>query len=114
MNEQLVMDLANNIIWLTLFCLVGGMLIGWYATFTHYRQKEREREAAEDYKKAERIKFPPKSDLDRLRDAMRVLDGIVDYYFIKWDDTEWTYNDGLKVVERHFPLPETNKDKKED
>lgn len=45
---------------------------------------------------------------------MRVLDEITDYYFIKWDDTEWTYNDGLKVVERHFPLPETNKEKKED
>ena len=47
MNEQLVMDLASNITWLVLFCLVGGMLIGWYATFTHYRQKEREREAEE-------------------------------------------------------------------
>ena len=113
MNAQLVMSLANNIIWLTLFCLFGGMLIGWYATFTHYRQKEREREAVEYYKKEERVKIPPKSDLDRLRDAMRVLDGIVTYYFIKWDVTEWTYNDGMKVVERHFPLPETNKDKED-
>ena len=50
MNEQLVMDLASNITWLVLFCLVGGMLIGWYATFTHYSQKEREREAVEDNK----------------------------------------------------------------
>ena len=108
------MDLANDIVWLMPFCLVGGMLIGWYATFMHYRQKEREREAVEDYKNAERIKYPPKSDLDRLNDAMRALDGIVNYYFIKWYDTEWTYNDGQKVVERQFPLPETNKNKKED
>ncbi len=113
MNAQLVMSLADNIIWLTLFCLFSGMLIGWYVTFTYYRQKEREREAVEDYKKKERVKIPPKSDFDRLRDAMRVLDGIVTYYFIKWDDTEWTYSDGLKVIERHFPLPETNKDKEE-
>lgn len=113
MNEQLVSELANNITWLVLFCLVSGMLIGWYVTFTHYRQKEREREAVENYKIVERTKYPQKSDFGRLHDAMRVLNGIVTYYFIKWDDTEWTYNDGLKVVERHFPLPETNEDKKE-
>lgn len=113
MNEQLVMDLANDIIWLTLFCLFGGMLIGWYVTFTYYRQKEREREAVECYKMEERIKIPPESDLDRLYDAMRVLDGIVTYYSIKWDDTEWAYNDGLKVIERHSPLSETNKDKED-
>lgn len=107
------MDLANNITWVVLFCLVGGMMIGWYATFTHYRQKEREREVVEDYKKEERVKNPPPSDLDRLHDAMSVLDWIVDYYFIKWDVTEWTYNDGLEVDERNFPLSETNKDKKE-
>ncbi len=114
MNEQLVVELANNILWLTILCLLAGMFVGWYITFTHYRQKEREREAVENYKQEERVKNPPKSDLDRLHDAMRVLDGITDYYFIKWEDTEWTYNDGLKIVERHFPLPNINKEAKDD
>ena len=113
MKEQLVMYLASDIIWLALFCLVGGMLIGWYVTFTQYRQKEREREAVEFYKKSERIKHPPKTDLDQFYDAMRVLNRTVTYYFVKWNDTEWTYKDGQDIVVRHFPSPETNKDKKE-
>ena len=116
MNEQLVIDLANNIIWLTLFCLVGGMLIGWYATFTHYRQKEREREAVENYKSdQEKHHTVPilKTYDERQRDVLRDLQRFCDSYTVTDEDKRWTYINGLmKVTERHFPLPET--DKKED
>lgn len=114
--EQLVIDLANNITWLVLFCLVGGMLIGWYATFTHYRQKEREREAVEDYKleqKKHQTLRPPKSYEENQRDVLRDLQRFCDSYTVTDEDKRWTYINGLmKVTERHFPRPYT--DKKED
>jgi hypothetical protein len=116
MNEQLVMDLANNITWLVLFCLVGGMLIGWYATFTHYRQKEREREAVEDYKLKQEKRppiQPPKTYDELQRDLLRDLQRFCDSYTVTDEDKRWTYINGLmKVAERHFPRPDT--DKKED
>lgn len=115
MNEQLVMDLADNIIWLTLFCLVSGMLIGWYVTFTHYRQKEREREAVEEEKlkleKRQAIR-PPKTYEENQRDVLRDLQRFCDSYTVTDEDKRWTYINGLMVAERHFPRPDT--DKKED
>ena len=113
MNEQLVMDLANNIIWLSLFCLVSGMLIGWYATFTHYRQKEREREAVENYKLKQEKRppiQPPKTYDELQRDILRDLQRFCDSYTVTDEDKRWTYINGLmKVTERHCPLPETDK-----
>jgi hypothetical protein len=99
MNEQLVMDLAENITWLVFFCLISGLLIGWYATFTYYRQKERERKAVEDYKREERVKFPPKSDLQRAQDAMNELQRIVTRYHVEWDTTHWDFDDDVEEKE---------------
>ncbi len=116
MNEQLVMDLANNITWLVLFCLVGGMLIGWYATFTHYRQKEREREAVENYKLEQEKRppiRPPKTYEENQREILRDLQRFCDSYTVTDEDKRWMYINGLmKVTERRFPRPDT--DKKED
>jgi hypothetical protein len=113
MTEQLVMDLANNITWLVLFSLAGGMLIGWYATFTHYRQKEREREAVEDYKLKQEKRppiQPPKTYEENQRDVLMDLQCFCDSYTVTDEDKRWTYINGLmKVTERHFPLPETDK-----
>ena len=98
MTEQLVMDLANNITWLVLFSLAGGMLIGWFATFTHYRQKEREREAVEDYKLKHEIRptpRPPKTYEENQRDVLSNLQRFCDSYTVTDGDKRWTYIDEL-------------------
>ena len=99
MNEQLVMGLANNITWMVFFRLISGLLTGWYATFTYYRQKERERKAVENYKREERAKNPPKSDLQRARDAMNELQRIVTRYHVELDTTHWDFDDDVKEKE---------------
>ena len=90
------MDFANNITWLALFSLVGGMLIGWYATFTHYRQKEREREAVEDYKleqeRRQALQLPETYD-EKQRDVLSNLQRFCDSYTVTDDDRRWTYID---------------------
>ena len=91
------MELANNITWLALFSLVGGMLIGWYATFTHYRQKEREREAVEDYKLEQERRQAlqlPKTYEENQRDVLSNLQRFCDSYTVTDDDRRWTYIDG--------------------
>ena len=98
MTEQLVTDLANNITWLALFSLVGGMLIGWYATFTHYRQKEREREAVEDYKLEQERRQAlqlPKTYEENQRDVLSNLQRFCDSYTVTDGDKRWTYIDEL-------------------
>ena len=91
------MDLANNITWLALFSLVGGMLIGWYATFTHYRQKERVREAVEDYKSEQEKRQTlqqHKTYEENQRDVLSDLQRFCDSYTVTDDDRRWTYTDG--------------------
>ena len=92
MNDNLVMDLANNITWLALFCFISGLLIGWYVTFTHYRQKERERQAVLDYKRRELGVIQLKSDLRRIQDAMNELQCLVTHYHIESDVRCWDYD----------------------
>ena len=101
MNEELVTTLATNIIGVAFFSFIGGLLAGWYATFSHYRQIERERKAVSDYINHQKTKNPPPTDLERAQKAMDTLQGIVTRYHIEWDETEWDYieDNGLKDKE---------------
>jgi len=91
MNEELVTTLANNIIGVTFFSFIGGLLVGYYATFSHYRQKERERKAVSDYINHTKTKNPPPSPLSIARKAMDTLQDVVTRYHIERGDTEWDY-----------------------
>ena len=91
MKEELILSLADNMIWCVVFCIVSGALAGWYATFSHYRQKEREREAVESYKLEERTSRPPKSDFEKVQDCLRTLEKIITKYHVEWSETHWDY-----------------------
>ena len=91
MNEELITTLATNIIGVTLFSFVGGVLAGWYATFAHYQQIERERKAVSDYIKSKKTETPPPSECDQVRAAMNTLQKHVDNYHVEWRDTTWDY-----------------------
>jgi len=93
MKEEFITSLATNIIGVTFFSFVGGVLAGWYATFTHYRQKERERKAVSDYINHQKTKNPPPTELEKVQKAMDTLHGIVTRYHIEWEGTEWDYID---------------------
>lgn len=101
MNEELVTTLATNIIGVTFFSFVGGVLAGWYATFAHYRQIERERKAVSDYINHQKTKNPPPSLLEIMQKAMDTLQEHVTRYHIEWNETEWDYieDNGLKNKE---------------
>ena len=91
MNEESVTILANNIIGVTFFSFIGGLLVGWYATLSHYRLKERERKAVSNYINHTKTKNPPPSDFERAQKAMDTLQDIVTRYHIEWGDTVWNY-----------------------
>lgn len=93
MNEELITTLANNIIGVTFFSFVGGVVAGWYATFAHYRQIERERKAVSDYISDHKTKIAPPTELEKVQKAMDTLHGIVTRYHIEWEGTEWNYID---------------------
>ena len=93
MNEELITTLATNIIGVTFFSFVGGVLAGWYATFTHYRQKERERKAVSDYINHQKTKIQTPTKLEKVQKAMDALQCIVTRYHIEWEGTEWNYID---------------------
>ena len=93
MNEELVTTLATNIIGVTFFSFVGGVLAGWYATFAHYRQIERERKAVNDYINHQKTKNPLPSVFDQIRAAMNTLQKYVDNYHVELDGTTWDYRD---------------------
>ena len=98
MNEELVTTLATGV---AFFSFIGGLLAGWYATFSHYRQIERERKAVSDYINHQKTKNPPPTYFERVQKAMEMLQGIVTRYHIEWDNTEWDYieDNGLKDKE---------------
>ena len=91
MNEELVTTLATNIIGVAFFSFIGGLLAGWYATFSHYRQKERERKAVSDYINHTKTKNPPPLPFERAQKAMDTLQDIVTRYHIEWDESVWDY-----------------------
>lgn len=91
MNEELITMLATNIIGVTFFSFVGGVIAGWYATFAHYRQVERERKAVSDYICHQKTKTPPPSECDQVRAAMNTLQKHVDNYHVEWNDATWDY-----------------------
>ena len=103
MNEELVTTLATNIIGVVIFSFIGGLVAGWYATYLHYRQIERERKAVSDYINHQKTKNPPPTYLERVQKAMEMLQGIVTRYHIEWGDTEWDYieDNGLKDKKIH-------------
>ena len=100
MNEELVTTLANNIIGVTFFSFIGGLIVGWYATFSHYRQKERERKAVSDYINHTKTKNPPPSDFDKAQKAMDTLQNIVTRYHIERSETVWDYDDDSHRLEQ--------------
>ena len=66
---------------------IGGLLIGWYPTFCHYRAKEQEQEAVRKALKAhidhEKVKNPPPTDWQEAIDIIAQLNNsIVDEYHI--------------------------------
>ena len=91
MNEELVTTLATNIIGVIFFSFIGGLLAGWYATFSHYRQIERERKAVSDYINHLKTKNPPPTEFERVQKAMDTLQRVVTRYHIEWGETEWDY-----------------------
>ena len=91
MNEELITTLATNIIGVTFFSFIGGLLAGWYATFLHYRQIERERKAVSDYINHQKTKNPPPTELEKVQKAMDMLQGVVTRYHIEWEGTEWNF-----------------------
>ena len=103
MNEELVTTLATNIIGVVIFSFIGGLVAGWYATYLHCRQIERERKAVSDYINHQKTKNPPPTYLERVQKAMEMLQGIVTRYHIEWGDTEWDYTEdnGLKDKKIH-------------
>lgn len=113
MNEELVINLAENIIGIVTLCLISGMLIGWYITFCHYRQKEREREAVESYKTKQKPSRPPKSYDEEQRDVLKELQRYCDSYMVTDEDKRWTYGNGVYIAERKFPSPNINKEEDE-
>ena len=92
MNEELIMNLAENIIGVTFFSLICGLLIGWYTTFTHYRQKEQAHKAVEEYKREQRLKFPPETYEQLQRKALSEIQRFCDSYIVTDEDEIWVYN----------------------
>jgi uncharacterized protein YneF (UPF0154 family) len=37
MKEELIMKLAENITMVMIFSIIGGLLIGWYATYVYFK-----------------------------------------------------------------------------
>lgn len=73
----------TDIYLMLLFSFLGGLLIGWYPTFTHYRAKERERKAVEAYKAHQWVKKPPITDWQEAINIIAKLnDSIVEEYHI--------------------------------
>lgn len=73
----------TDIYLMLLFSFLGGLLIGWYPTFTHYRAKEREHNAVEAYKAHQWVKKPPLTDWQEAINIIAKLnDSIVEEYHI--------------------------------
>lgn len=99
-GQELMLSIANDTMWLIVFCLVGGVLMGWYVTMTHYRSKNSIREGIEAG--IERYKFKrrpaPDSDYDRVSKALKELADIVDEYHIKWGGASFDFVEGPENI----------------
>ena len=90
------MDLETKIWLYLIFMYALGTLFGWYLTYQHYRNKEREREAVENYKSEQKRKewlaSPAPLDYDqRQRKALVEMQRYCDEYIIKDENKTWTY-----------------------
>jgi len=75
---------------MVLFAFLGGLLVGWYPTFTHYRAKEQERKAVSKALQAhinhERVQNPLPTDWQEAIDIIAQLNNsIVEEYHIVLD-----------------------------
>ena len=84
-------------LWLSLmFMYAFGSLVGWYITYQHFRAKEREREAVDNFKadqahKAWRQSPEPLSYEQKQRNALSEMQRYCTEYIVKDEDKEWHY-----------------------
>ena len=87
------MDIETKI-WIALMAVYAiGCLCGWYLTYEHFRKKEIEREAVDEYKRDRRLKQPPTSFDEMQRRVLSDLQRFCTSYIVEYEDKKWTYGD---------------------
>ena len=95
------MNIENNLLIALAFIFVDGLLIGWFATWSHYRLKEVKRKAVEDYKSTQRHQryTLPLTFEENQRKAIMEVQRFCDSYHITYDGQTWTYQEEEKQTE---------------
>ena len=96
------MTIENSLLLALAFAFVGGLLIGWFATWSHYRVKEAKREAVNGYKSEQRhisLLKPPPTFEEQQRKAIMEVQRFCNTYHITYEGKTWMYNDEEEETE---------------